>query len=341
MSSPDNSLSILGFLGLLGTSFVSVWAAFKYVLLGTYRLNGDTSKRLIDKIMKEAQWTWVLSGEHVVEPKYPDIFDSLVVLSGTPFYFSRAERLMTAGWKGKEDVSSITFFRWSRKRIDSFLRDEGAAKAITISALSPNGSDRLGELLAAAGAQVYMDPGTYEDMESEVARVASGELNKTGLLLHGPPGSGKTQFVKYLAKKYSLPINVVYLNAEYCNYDIARMFAEVPRRCIVLLEDFDNYFSGRECSMKHDQVRFTFDSIINALDGIHNDYRGVVFVMTANDISRVDDAIKARPSRFKFVREFGPPSDAVRMKILDDKRLVKKTAGMTLDQVFATKSNQK
>lgn len=337
MSSPDNSLGLLGLLGIIGTSLVSTWAAFKYVLLGTYRLNGDVSKRLIDKIMKEARWSWVLSGEHVVEPKYPDVYEALVILGGTPFFFSRQERLMTAGWKGKEDVSFITFFRWNRKSIDKLLSDEGGSNVVPISAMSPSGHDRLGELITDPNSELFLDPGSYEDMEEEVRKVCSGEVKKTGLLLHGAPGNGKTQFVKYLAKKYSLPINVVYFSPDYGNYDIARMFSEIPRRCIVLLEDFDNYFAGRECAMKNDQVRFTFDSVINAIDGVHNDYKGVVFVMTANDIERIDDSLKARPSRFKYVREFGPPGDEVRMRILGNKTSAKKTKGMSLDQVFAAK----
>lgn len=332
--------SFLGVIGVVGASFVSIWTALRYVLLGSYRLNGDAAKRLIDKIKKDADWTWITSSEHVVNPKYPDVFDAMVFLKGTLFYFSRSERLLTAGWKGKEDVSSLFFLRWQREKVLSLLNEENGSSSVTICAISPSGQDRLGELQADPGAKVFLNEGSYEDIEKEVANVSRGELKKTGMLLYGEPGNGKTQFVKYLSKKYSLPINVVFFNSDYNNYDIARMFSEIPRRCIVLLEDFDTLFDGRRCDMKHDQVRFTFDSIINALDGVYNDYQGVVFVMTANDIDRIDDSIKNRPSRFKFVREFEVPNDSVRMKILGDKTLVKKTKGLTLDKVFSYRNNK-
>lgn len=331
--------TLLGYVGILGTSLFSLWAAFRYVILGTYRLNGDTSKRLVDKVKSDAKWTWVLTGEYVTDPRYPTVFEALVLLGRLPLYVARGERLLTAGWQGKEDMSYIMFFRWDRQKVDKLLSDGIGADVVPISALLPRGNDRLGELTPDSTAAVYLNEGSYEDIEHEVSRVASGELRKTGCLLYGRPGNGKTQFVKYLSKKYSLPINVVYLNPDYDNYEIAKMFSEVQRRCIVLFEDFDNYFDGRECTMKNDKVKFTFDSIINAMDGVHNDYRGVVFVMTVNDLDKVDDSIKRRPSRFKFVREFSQPNEELRRRILGDCSEVQGTAGMTLDQVFAKKKN--
>jgi len=130
---------------------------------------------------------------------------------------------------------------------------------------------------------------------------------------------------------------VVHLNPEYNNLDLAMMFASIPPRCIILMEDFDNYFNKRTCIIKNENVRFTFDAIINALDGIHNDYKQVIFIMTANNISKIDSSIKDRRSRFQFIKRFGPPSDKTRMKILKDQTLVKQTKGLSLDQVFAKK----
>jgi len=127
---------------------------------------------------------------------------------------------------------------------------------------------------------------------------------------------------------------VVYFLPDYSNLDVSLMFANVPQRSIVLLEDFDNLFDGRKCTIPNDQIKFTFDSIINALDGVHNDYRQVMFIMTVNDIGKVDDSIKERPSRFKFVKEFGPPKLEVRERILGDRNLAIITDGLSLDKVF-------
>jgi len=334
--------SVFGVFGIIGTALISLWAALRYIVLGSYRINGEASKRLFDKIEKSSRWTWVLSGEHVIKPKYPEVFEALTLLEGTFLYFARTERLFTAGWKNKDDVSNVTFFRWQRKRIDEMLKfGLEESSTVPITSLVPGSQDRLGELETDSEAQVFLNKGSYEDIERDVKKMLRGEIKKTGCLLHGPPGSGKTQFAKYIAKKYSLPIYAVYLQPDYSNYDIIKMFSEIPRRCIVLLEDFDSYFHGRECIIKNEQVRFTFDAIINALDGVHNDYREVMFVMTTNDIEKVDEALKTRPSRLKFVREFGPPDAEVREKILNDPSLVEETEGMTLDQVFFFKDQQR
>lgn len=328
-----NVMSVFGILSIATGALMSVWAVFKYVLLGHMRLSSDSSKRLYDQIQKSKCWNWVLTSEMATEPHYPCMYQVVVRLGGCFFYFSRQERLFTAGWQSKDDVSEVSFFRWDRQRIIRILNSKNSGSEIAVSAMTPGGQDRLGALAYDPDAQTYLNPGTYEDIEEDVQRLVRGEIKKTSCLLYGPPGNGKSQFVRYLSRKYSLPINIVFLEAGYTNLDIARMFSEVPRNCIVLMEDFDNYFHGRECVMKNEEVRFTFDSFINSLDGVHNDYQGVLFVMTTNDIDSIDDSLKKRPSRMKFVREFGCPKREVFEKL--GLEVPKAQQGkLTLDQAF-------
>jgi hypothetical protein len=316
--------------GVLGTFF----AFFRYVLICTYRLEPDVSRRILSKILKGDCTKYIIRNQYVEPPKLPEIFAAIIRMEGCFFYFSREERLLTAGWKGKEDVSSLMFPRWYRKKIEKLLSRSADDEVIPVNVLNPSGTEKLGDLIKNVKAEVYLPAHQYSDIEQEVIKVVQGDLYKTSMLLHGAPGNGKTQFVKYLAKKYNLPINMLYFMPEYSNIEIASLFANIPPKCIVLLEDFDTYFSGRECLMKNENVRFTFDSIINSLDGVYNDYKGVVFVMTANEINKIDDSLKKRPSRFKFVREFLPPDEETRFRILGDQEKVAMTAGMSLDEVF-------
>ena len=336
----SNVTSIFGIIGIAFGSLVSLWAGIKYLLLGNMRLNSDISKRLYDRIEKTASWKWTVNSELAVEPHYPCIYQVLTLLDGTLFYFGRQERLFTAGWQSKDEVSEVVFFRWQRKKIIRLLHGKQNVGDINVAAMTPSGQDRLGSLSCDPNAEVYLNTGSYEDIEADVQRLVKGEINKTSCLLYGLPGNGKTQFVRYLAKKYNLPINIVFFDAQYNNLDIARMFAEIPRNCIVLIEDFDNYFNGRECVMKHEEVRFTFDSLLSSLDGVHNDHQGVLFVMTTNNIDAIDDALKKRPSRMKFVREFGMPKREVFEKL--GVQISKSQLGrFTLDQAFLLREQQK
>jgi hypothetical protein len=332
-----NFLGISGIIAAVIGVLGSFWAFLRYVVICDYRLEPDTSKMILSRVLSEGKHKYIVHSQHVAPPKLPDIFSAFTSLDGVFFHFSREERLLTAGWKSKEDVSRITFLRWNRSKIDKLLVRSNDSVTIPVNALNPGGNEKLGEISKDKEAKVFIDECLYNDIESDVKIVVEGKVSKTSMLLYGAPGNGKTQFVKYLAKKYNLPINVVYFSPEYSNMEISTMFSNIPSNCIVLFEDFDTYFNGRECLMKNEHVRFTFDSIINALDGAYNDYRGVVFVMTANDISKIDDSLKKRPSRFKFVREFASPTENIRRKILNDDELVNRSAGMTLDQVFHLK----
>ena len=325
----------IGFLGIIGTILISWWAFVKPLLVCTYNLEPEASKRLLSRIVKDAKWKYVISSYYVKDPKVPHTFEAFVLLDGCFFYFNRSERLLTAGWKSKENISQISYFRLFGRNAEQLLSSASDNKSIPIQILAPGSCDKLGDLIPNPDAKIYIDKSLYLDIESSVIEVLNGTLNKLGLLLYGQPGSGKTQFVKYLASKYSLPVYVVYLSPDYNNHDVALMFSEIPSNCIILLEDFDTMFNKRDCLMKNESVKFTFDSLINAFDGVHNDYKGVIFVMTANDIEKIDDSLKKRPSRFRYVREFTKPSAEVRRMILKNDDSVDETEGMTLDEVFS------
>ena len=80
-------------------------------------------------------------------------------------------------------------------------------------------------------------------------------------------------------------------------------------------------------------VKFTFDIILNGLDGVYTTHENVIFIMTVNDISKVDSALKNRPSRFKYTRHFDNPTLSIRTKLLP-KEWAEKSDGLNLDQVF-------
>jgi hypothetical protein len=330
--------SIWSLMGVVGGLLVSVWAFLRFIITQNYRLDDNLSKNLITKLQK-SNIRLDINNEFSINKKFPTTYKTFAVIQGVFVYFTRDERLLQAGWQSKDTVAYIYFLRWQKKRIERIINEISASKEyINVMALTPNGADKIGELSTSEIPKVYIDEYLYEDIEADIISVVEGEKGKTSCLLHGIPGTGKTRLVKYFSQKYKLPIYSVYLNPEYNNLDLLLMFNSIPERCIVLLEDFDNYFDKRDCIIKNEHIRFTFDAVLNVLDGVYNEYKKVVFIMSCNDINKIDNSIKERPSRMKFVREITPPSFKKRMELLGDSQMAELTDGFTIDKIFFVKS---
>jgi hypothetical protein len=321
-------------------SFVGAWAFLKYILLIDMRVDSNTYKTLYD-LCKDDRRVMVYE-EFVSENRHPVAYVAFCFFKGAPWFFmNHSERLMQAGFNEKDHVTILTCFRWRYPALKKFLKlkvkeMQLCTLGVPVQLMLPYGTDKIGSLKEVFGEPFVADE-LWRDFDEEVAEVAEGNRRKTSALLYGPPGNGKSHLIKHLATKHRLQVMIFTLNPDWTNHDLLLIFAQIPQKCIVLFEDFDNYFDGRKCILGGDNkgIKFSFDIILNGLDGAYTTHDGVVFVMTVNDIDKVDEALKNRPSRFKFVREFGNPSAEVRSRILPPE-LVGETEGMSLDQVFKT-----
>jgi len=160
---------------------------------------------------------------------------------------------------------------------------------------------------------------------------------KTGWLLYGKPGTGKSSVALGLAQKYDLPIFIFrlgLLSSQAFTQAWREMQSNVP--CIALIEDFDNVFDKRDnvsgyksyisggfggariSSFKSVdknspksgdedlgiETELTFDTLLNTLDGVER-YEGVFTIITTNDIKKIDTALLDRPGRIDKVIELG------------------------------------
>lgn len=322
-------------------SFLGLWAFCKYVVFIETRVDGNTFKTLYDYFKDERKF--VLYEEFTSEVQYPVFYSVFCFPKKVPcFFMTRNERLFQAGWQSKDYLTVITCFRWDYKKFRTFLsvglKDASFMNSgVPVRLLLPYGTDKIGSLKLKM-IEPVIDSCLWRDIDNEIVEMLAGKKIKTGAILHGLPGTGKTSLVKYLSTKYELPIMIFTLNPEWNNHDLLFMFSNIPSKCIVLMEDFDNYFDKRQCTMGSDKnyIKFTFDIILNGLDGVYNTYDKVAFIMTVNDIEKVDDALKNRPSRFKFVKKFDNPSFETRCNILSED-WAQLSAGMNLDQIYRLK----
>jgi len=311
--------------------------SLKFIIINHFRIPKSIAKSLYKETLR-SNFKFVMEEELVFDKKDPSIYKSIVKLGGAYILFDKSERLFTAGWQSKENLTDVYFFRWNTKKIKQILDlISKVEKEINIYAMSPYGNSHIGIIDGSKPVDLVLDNSTYSDIENDVKRVINNELDKTSALLYGPPGNGKSRFIRYISQKYEFPIYTFYFNPDYTNLDILEAFSMVPKRAIILFEDFDNYFDDRTCLIKSENIKFTFDVLLNCLDGVYNDYKETIFFMTVNDIGKVSTALKQRPSRFKYVREFKNPSPELKFELLGDIKLADGLTDISLDQTFKIK----
>ncbi|KAH8704294.1 BCS1 N terminal-domain-containing protein [Phaeosphaeriaceae sp. PMI808] len=135
-----------------------------------------------------------------------------------------------------------------------------------------------------------------------------------GYLLYGPPGTGKSSFSFSIAGQFDLDIYILNISGLNDN-KIKALFAELPRRCVLLLEDVDAVSSKRsDANMNLGQngahpspprpaeATVSLSTLLNILDGVGSS-EGRVLIMTTNHIERLDGAL-IRPGRADMKIEF-------------------------------------
>lgn len=322
----------------LAASGFGLWAFFKYFVFIEIRIDQNSFKVIYD--LAKNNKVFILEEEFTHEYRYPVIYYAICFFSKCPwFYVSHEERILSAGFESKDHVSKIICFRWNYKKIKNYLKEAHKITSdVPVDLLGPGYSDKIGQIKKVNITPIFTN-NLCLSFEKEVEKVSLKEQMKTSAIFFGPPGNGKTSFVRYLSVRYDLPIKIITFNPDWTNYDLLILFSQIPKNCIVLLEDFDNYFDKRKCIIGGDNknIKFTFDIILNALDGIYNTYENVVFIMTTNDIEKIDNALKNRPSRFKYIIEFYNPDHTLRESLLQNSEYAEKTNGFNLDQLIRIK----
>ena len=153
-------------------------------------------------------------------------------------------------------------------------------------------------------------------LESKDWFLSRGIPWKRGWNLYGAPGTGKTAFVRYLAKYLDLPI-IIFDLSTFTNEGFVSKWNGLSSYspCIVLFEDIDAVFHGRENITDTELSKgVTFNCLLNCIDGIE-ETNGLFLIITTNDISKIDSALgvptqdgqmSSRPGRIDKVIHFPP-----------------------------------
>jgi ATP-dependent 26S proteasome regulatory subunit len=143
----------------------------------------------------------------------------------------------------------------------------------------------------------------------------NGLPNSRGIILSGPPGTGKTMIAKSLAAKSN--VTTILISAEMINqknevksiFRLGRKLAPT----LMIIEDIDTAGTVSR--------RFTDHPILGeylqAMDGMEPN-NGMVIIATTNHTENIDPAISDRPGRFDRIIDVPLPNFAQRIGIISN-----------------------
>ena len=125
---------------------------------------------------------------------------------------------------------------------------------------------------------------------------------RTGILLYGEPGSGKSSTALAIANELKMNVFVISLTSLTSDEALGECFAGIPPNSIIVLEDIDIVSAVKDRD-GDDNESVTMTGMLNVLDGFQSP-PGVITIMTTNRLDVLDPAI-IRPGRVDLMEELG------------------------------------
>lgn len=181
----------------------------------------------------------------------------------------------------------------------------------------------------------FSDVGGMDDLKQDLEREVIEPLTNperfeeygldvvNGVLLHGPPGTGKTYMSKALAGELGFnyakiePDDIMskWINESVENVGEIFEAARENEPCLVFIDELDAVASERGGQNKHQDQDNTVNQLLNEMSEVNESDDDVVVVAATNNLEEVDEAMR-RSGRFDKKVEVPAPDLEARREIL-------------------------
>jgi hypothetical protein len=212
----------------------------------------------------------------------------------------------------------------ARDEIDRLMRvyDVFRGQVLSFTASEHHGNELVTFLPrpAIAAQDVVLPNGMLENIERHIIGIAewsrelleAGQHLKRGLLLHGPPGTGKTHTIRYLTGSLTGSTVILLTGRSIRFIDQAAALARRLQPSMVVLEDVDLVATDRDFAPDGNPLLF---SLLDAMDGVGAD-ADVTFALTTNRADILEIALADRPGRVDLAIEIPRPDASCRERLL-------------------------
>lgn len=163
---------------------------------------------------------------------------------------------------------------------------------------------------------IYLDEGIIDNLKSDLDMFdnSKDKYDKYGIrykrtyLFYGPPGTGKSSLSLGISNYTKRDILSINMSKDITDSNLITLISNRPNKSIILFEDIDCLLDdiNRKEESKDKEVKISLSCILNILDGIYTP-NDVIFIITTNELDKIDDAIK-RKGRTDVLMEIKRPN---------------------------------
>lgn len=241
-------------------------------------------------------------------PSLGDLGEHMQPLSQTLLSVACSDKQTADGFFGAIEERRARLCVFRGKTIDPVITSAGIEK-IGFQKLKEVGDDTL-VLPQAVEAQIEQSITGFYRHTHRLRRL--GVEMKRCVLLHGPPGTGKTSIGLYLARR--LPnFTVCFVSGRQLLFprDVCRM-ARYLQPALVVFEDIDLVAEHRDAN----SLSTVLGELMNQFDGCEPDEQ-VLFLMNTNSLERLENALRNRPGRVDQIIALPLPDSALRRRLIE------------------------